>query len=453
MSDVLLQLAQQRSVRRLLKTAGLPAPQALARADAPYVERMLRARNILFGAGPNASAVTDIVTTLEAAGANWQQEDAPQPTVDTRFDALVFDATGLEEAADLRRLYDFFHPVVRSLNVNARIVVLARVPQTAMTVAAAATARAVEGFVRSLAKETGRYGVTANLLYVEPGAAHRVAGPLYFFLSDYSTFIDGQAVTITAAGPAPDTTPVVQALQGKVALVTGAAQGIGAATACRLAAEGAHVVCLDRPQAATALDNVVADTNGTTLALDITAAQAPQAIVDCLQSRFGGVDIVVHNAGVTRDKTLGKMSAAHWDQVLAVNLQAILAIDAAMAAARLINDHGRIIGLCSIGGIAGNAGQTNYATTKAGLIGFVQRRGAQARDRGICVNAVAPGFIETDMTDAMTDAAIEAAKALIPAKRMGSPEDVAEVIAFLASEQSGYITGQTVCVDGGMCMR
>src|SRR5699024_4809904 len=123
--------------------------------------------------------------------------------------------------------------------VNARIVVLARVPQTAMTVAAAATARAIEGFVRSLAKEIGRRGATANLLYVEPGAAHRVAGPLYFFLSDYSTFIDGQAVTITAAGPAPDTTPVVQALQGKVALVTGAAQGIGAATACRLAAEGA----------------------------------------------------------------------------------------------------------------------------------------------------------------------------------------------------------------------
>lgn len=453
MKDVLFWLAQQRAARRLLKTVGLPAPQALARAQGPYTERFLNGRGVLLGSGPTARAMQEIAAILETAGADYRQSDIPGPdgsesNAGQRFDALVFDATGLDDVADLKCLYDFFHPVVRGLSVNARVVVLTSAPDSTATLAAAASARAVEGFVRSLAKEIGRRGATANLLYVEPGAEKRISGPLRFFLSDYSTFVDGQAVTINNAGPAPRSMPWVQPLEGKVALVTGAAQGIGAETARRLATEGAHVVCLDRPEAKTALDAVVTDVAGTVLALDISDAHTPRAIVDFLQSQFGGVDIVVHNAGVTRDKTLGKMSAAHWNQVLAVNLQAIVAIDAVMADANLVNDHGRIVCLCSIGGIAGNAGQTNYATTKAGLIGFVECRGVQSRERGICVNAVAPGFIETDMTAAMPLLLREAGRRLASLSQGGQPRDVAEVITFLATPGAAGLSGNVLRVCG-----
>lgn len=448
MSDYLVRLAQQPAARNVIKRIGLPAPQTLARAEGPYTERFLEGRKLLFGAGQNATALRKISTALKATGADFRRSDTPAPDDDERFNALVFDATGMADPEELTALYNFFHPVVRQLAANARVVVVTGTPDAAETVAAAAAARAVEGFVRSLAKEIGRRGATANLLYVEPGAERRITEPLRFFLSDYSTFVDGQPVTITNAGRAPRAMPAMRPLADKVALVTGAARGIGAATAVRLAAEGAHVVCLDLPHDEAALRQTVAATGGTALPLDITGANAANEIVQFLKGDFGGVDIVVHNAGVTRDKTLGKMAADYWDMVLAINLRAVLAIDAAMAEQKLINNHGRVICLCSVGGIAGNAGQTNYGATKAGLIGFVERRGTQARDRGICVNAVAPGFIETRMTAQMPFTPREAGRRLSSLSQGGQPRDVAELITFLATPGAAGISGNVVRVCG-----
>lgn len=448
MSDYLLRLTERPTATKLIKRLGLPTPQTLARAAEPYAERLLDGHRLLIGAGAHASALRKVETTLQAAAAEFARADVPQPDEDERFDGLVFDATGMTDVAELKSLYVFFHPLVRQLARDARVVVLTSAPASAQTVAAAAAARAVEGFVRSLAKEIGRKGAIANMLYIEPGAEKRIAGPLRFLLSDYATFVDGQAITVTNTGRAPRAIPVTQPLEDKVALVTGAARGIGAATAQRLAAEGAHVVCLDVPSSAEPLDAMVERIGGTALALDITDADAPQEIVTFLQREYGGIDIVVHNAGITRDKTLGKMPEHHWDMVLAINLQAIVAIDAAMVEEKLINDHGRVICLCSIGGIAGNAGQTNYGATKAGLIGFVERRGSSQRSRGVCVNAVAPGFIETQMTAAMPFTLREAGRRLSSLSQGGQPRDVAELITFLATPGAAGISGNVIRVCG-----
>lgn len=448
MSDYLVRAAANPTVRRVIDTVGLPTPQTLARAEPPYQARFLDGQRVLVGATAASGAFGRVSAALETTGARVERADTPSPADDDRYDALVFDATGLGGAADLQALYDFFHPVARKLTPNARVVVLASQPAALESVAAASAARAVEGFVRSLAKEIGKLGSTANMLYVEPGAEDRIVEPLRFFLSDYSTYVDGQPLTVTRAGIMPESVPHTQPLADKVALVTGGARGIGAATAERLAAEGATVVCLDIPQDSDTLEETVARFGGTALPLDITAADAPRRIADFFKERFGGVDIVVHNAGVTRDKTLAKMPEHHWDMVIAINLQAILAVDELLSAEGVINDHGRVTCLCSIGGIAGNRGQTNYGATKAGLIGFVERRGQTERDRGICVNAVAPGFIETRMTAEMPFGVREAGRRLSSLSQGGTPRDVAEAITFLSTPGAGGISGNVLRVCG-----
>jgi 3-oxoacyl-[acyl-carrier protein] reductase len=435
-------------MRNVIKTLGLPTPQQLARAEGPYQERFLEGERVLTGATANASAIAGIASTLDAAGATVERADKPSPADDDKYDALVFDATQMADVAELRALYDFFHPVARKLTGNARIVVLASQPEAMESVSAASAARAVEGFVRSIAKEIGQLGSTANMLYVEPGAEERVATPLRFFLSDYSSFVDGQPLTVTRAGAMPETVPTTQPLQNKVALVTGGARGIGAATAERLAREGATVVCLDIPQDQDTLEETVAGFGGTALPLDITADDAPRQIADFMKEKFGGVDIVVHNAGVTRDKTLANMPEHYWDMVMAINLQAILNVDEVLSGENIINEHGRVICLCSIGGIAGNRGQTNYGATKAGLIGFVERRGATDRDRGVTVNAVAPGFIETRMTAEMPFGVREGGRRLSSLSQGGEPRDVAEAITFLSTPGAGGISGNVLRVCG-----
>lgn len=452
MSDYLVQAASNPTVRRVIQTIGLPTPQRLARAEGPYQARFLEGRKALVGATTGANACAKVEAALKRTGAAFERLDTPQPAEDEKFDALVFDATDMNGVADLKALYTFFHPLARKLTANARVVVLASQPEAMASVAAASAARAVEGFVRSLAKEIGRLGATANMLYVAPGAEARIETPLRFLLSDYSTYVDGQPLTVTKGGKMPRSVPTTQPLRDKVALVTGGARGIGAATAERLAAEGAQVVCLDIPQDQDTLETTVAGIGGTALPLDITAADAPRQIADFLRDKFGGVDIVVHNAGVTRDKTLANMPEHYWDMVLTINLQAILAVDELLMAEKLVNDHGRVVCLCSVGGIAGNRGQTNYGASKAGLIGFVERRGHDARDRGICVNAVAPGFIETRMTAEMPFGIREAGRRLSSLSQGGEPRDVAEAIVFLSTPGAGGISGNVLRVCGQSLM-
>jgi 3-oxoacyl-[acyl-carrier protein] reductase len=311
----------------------------------------------------------------------------------------------------------------------------------------AAAAAALEGFARSLAKEIGRKGATAHVVYVSEGAEDRLEPVLRFLLSDRSAFVTGQPWRVTGRVAAPASVPLVRPLEGKVALVTGAARGIGEATARALAAEGAHVVCLDRPADDGPNGQVARDIHGTPLSVDISDPEAPRAIVAALGSR--GVDVVIHNAGITRDKTLARMSAEWWDQAVDVNLGAVTRITGALLEGAL-RDGGRIVCLSSVAGLAGNVGQTNYSASKAGLVGYVRTLAGPLAARGIAVNAVAPGFIETRLTAAMPVVTREVARRLSALGQGGEPRDVAEALTFLASPGAVGLTGQVVRVCGGM---
>jgi 3-oxoacyl-[acyl-carrier protein] reductase len=291
---------------------------------------------------------------------------------------------------------------------------------------------------------------------------------LRFFLSSRSAYVSAQVVRVGVPGTAPGAptakAPVSrksgsaakvvepsdwdQPLAGKVALVTGAARGIGAAIASTLARDGATVVALDVPAAGEALSKVANRIGGTSLQLDITSPDAPRTLADYLSSRFGGVDIVVHNAGVTRDKTIARMDESKWDMVLDINLSSQERINDVLLSDDVLNDGGRIVAVSSIGGIAGNRGQTNYATSKAGVIGLVDAFAPELAGRGATINAVAPGFIETDMTAAMPVFVREGGRRLNSMLQGGLPVDVAETIAWLASPASGGVTGNVVRVCG-----
>lgn len=246
-------------------------------------------------------------------------------------------------------------------------------------------------------------------------------------------------------------------MKGKTVIITGGARGIGKAAALKLASLGANLVInyLGNDKAASETEEACKQLGAEILLIkgDVASAEQCEKIAAAALERFGRIDVLINNAGITRDGLLMRMEEKDFDSVINTNLKGTFLMTKAVSRQMLKQRYGRIINMASVVGITGNQGQANYSASKAGVIGLTKSFALEVAAKGITVNAVAPGFIETDMTDAMTDAAIEAAKALIPAKRMGSPEDVAEVIAFLASEQSGYITGQTVCLDGGMCMR
>jgi 3-oxoacyl-[acyl-carrier protein] reductase len=255
-------------------------------------------------------------------------------------------------------------------------------------------------------------------------------------------------VRIAGAAPVAATIDWDRPLSDRTALVTGAGRGIGKAIAQVLARDGAHVVCLDVPGAGDDLEAVADAVGGSTLTVDITGEHAPDTIASRLLDDHGGVDVVVHNAGVTRDKTLGRMSEDQWDTVLAVNLIAPQRIDRELLYRDALREHGRVVCVSSISGIAGNAGQANYATSKAGVIGLVQASAPALAERGATINAVAPGFIETRMTAAMPIAVREAGRRMNSVAQGGLPVDVAETIAWLASPGSGGVNGQVVRVCG-----
>ncbi|MCA9709285.1 MAG: 3-oxoacyl-ACP reductase [Myxococcales bacterium] len=307
---------------------------------------------------------------------------------------------------------------------------------------------ALEGFVRSLAKEVGKRGSTAQLLTVAEGAEDRVEPVLRFLLSARSAFISGQPVHVDARALWPSEVPVVRPLEGKVALVTGAARGIGAATCELLAAEGAHVICLDRPEDDALASQVARTVGGSVLLADVSDPAAPKAIAAEIAEHHGGVDIVVHNAGVTRDKTLARMKPEQWDQALDINLAAVVRITEELTTG-LLRDGGRVVLLSSVAGIAGNMGQTNYAASKSGIIGYTGKLAEALASQGITVNAVAPGFIETRLTAAIPVMIREVARRLANLGQGGLPQDVGEAITFLCTPGAAGITGRVLRVCGG----
>jgi 3-oxoacyl-[acyl-carrier protein] reductase len=241
-------------------------------------------------------------------------------------------------------------------------------------------------------------------------------------------------------------------LSGKVALITGASRGIGRQTALTLAGAGATVVLTSRGDAAATVAAEVTAAGGQALALaaDVSDGDAVQRVIETTTERFGRLDVLVNNAGITRDQLLLRMKREDWDAVVATNLTGTFLCTQAVLRTMLKQRSGRIISISSVVGQSGNPGQTNYAATKAGIIGFSKALAREVASRSITVNVVAPGLIDTDMTrDISTDAQANWASA-IPLGRLGTPDDVAAAVCFLASDAAGYITGQVLAVNGGM---
>ncbi|MGP8440364.1 3-oxoacyl-ACP reductase [Paraburkholderia fungorum] len=470
MNDSYLNFVNSPFGARLARSLGLPKPEVLRRyrADQPEFDGL-----IAIGAGREPhllDALANLVASIgmtsvahESAGlwvplANRHglmtgRFEAAEPGSQGKLAALLFDASGIEDSSQLEPLHGFFHDTLRSLGKCGRIVVLGRPPEACANPRQWTAQRALEGLVRSLGKEARR-GITANLVYVEKGAEHGIEATLRFFLSPRSAYVSGQVVRIgvpasTGAGAGTAALPPFdwkQPLAGRRAVVTGAARGIGASIAGVLAEQGAHVIGIDIPSAREALDSTMRQLNGTALAFDIAAPEAPAQIAAALDEQ--GVDIVVHNAGITRDKTIAKMTDAAWQSVIDINLSAQERIDDALLAAGILRDGGRIIGVSSISGIAGNLGQTNYATSKAGVIGRVHSMAPHLRARGITINAVAPGFIETQMTAKIPLTIREAGRRMNSMSQGGQPVDVAQTIAWLAHPGSAGVSGQIVRVCG-----
>jgi 3-oxoacyl-[acyl-carrier protein] reductase len=244
-------------------------------------------------------------------------------------------------------------------------------------------------------------------------------------------------------------------LKGKVALVTGAAQGIGKAVALMLARHGADVIVADvnmEKAEETAREVQALDRRAMAVKLDVTRLQDVEATVETALQRFGKIDILINNAGIARDKLILRMTEEDWDAVLAVNLKGTFNCTKAVIKHMSKQRSGKIVNIASVVGEMGNAGQANYAASKAGVIGFTKTIAREFAQRGINVNAIAPGYIQTPMTDALPDKAKEELKRMIPMERLGQPEDVARAVLFLVSEASSYITGNVLKVNGGIYM-
>src|SRR5829696_330925 len=438
-SDRYQQLTALPPGRFIAKRLGLPESRPLRRHEPG--QPALAGPALLGGDGRLGDTLT---ATLSALGAEIRQvlpDDG-----DVKLGALVFDATGIEDSAGLRTLYEFVHASIRSLGPSGRLVVLGTPPELSQSRRQAVAQRALEGFVRSAAKEL-RQGATGQLVYVAPGAEANAESTLRFLLSARSAYVSGQVIRI-GAGAKTDPRDWEQPLAGRVAVVTGASRGIGAAIARTLARDGATIVGVDVPAQGEELAGVVNEIGGSSLLLDITDEDAPARLGEYLTERHGGADAVVHNAGVTRDRTVARMSEEEWDLVLAINLTAQERLNEALVDGGVLRVGGRIVTVSSIGGIAGNRGQTNYGASKAGVIGIVETLAPVLAENGQTINAVAPGFIETKMTAAMPLGTREAGRRMNSVAQGGQPVDVAETIAWLASPASGGVNGNVVRVCG-----
>jgi len=442
-SDLFSQIVNSGPGSFLAKQLGVPQPETLRRyraGDPPLAGALL--------IGGPGRVVEPLRAALDAdydlvgnnLGGRWAD----------KFGGLVFDATGITTPEGLKGLYEFFTPLLRNLGHSARVAVVGTTPDGAANPHERIAQRALEGFTRSLGKEL-RNGSTVALVYLSPDAKPAATGlesTMRFILSAKSAYVDGQVFYVGEA----DSTPPgdwERPLDGKVAIVTGAARGIGATIAEVFARDGARVVAIDVESAAEALAETASRVGGTALWLDVTAPDAVDKITEHLREHHGGhADVLVNNAGITRDKLLANMDDARWDAVLAVNLLAPLRLTEGLVGNGSIGEGGRVIGLSSMAGIAGNRGQTNYATTKAGMIGLTQALAPELYDKGITINAVAPGFIETQMTAAIPLATREVGRRMNSLLQGGQPVDVAEAIAYFASPASNAVTGNVIRVCG-----
>ncbi|MGA5893775.1 3-oxoacyl-ACP reductase [Streptomyces venetus] len=449
MADRYLRFTGTAPGRFLTRRLGLPQPAVLARwsADRPALDGGL----LHLTAGSSGLDLAPVLTRTGVA-----------PAGSGRTAAVVLDATGVRDVEGLAEVHAALHPVVRSVTDSGRVAVLGA-PLDPADHHQAAAQQALEGFTRSLGKEIGR-GRTVNLVRLTDASA--AESTLRFLLSPKSAYVSGQVIEVRPGEEASEepgeklgeepgeeaseelSAPVDRdrPLTGRTALVTGAARGIGEAVVETLARDGARVVVLDVPQAEQDARRVADRIGGTALLLDITAADAGARIAEALPD---GLDVLVHNAGITRDRRLVNMPAERWIPVLEVNLASVLRTTDALLKAGTLNRGGRIVATASIAGLAGNAGQTNYGASKAGVVGLVRSLAPRAlAEHGVTVNAVAPGFIETKMTAAVPLFIREAGRRMNSLAQGGLPVDVAETTAWLADPGSGAVNGQVVRVCG-----
>lgn len=445
-------------VERFLRSSTGGAIAAKLGLEVPDLNRYttgsgLPTGKVALAGGRGGDATRALELHLEAMGLSVAQVQGADPSIafpedsKDKCDVLIYDGRDCSTATDLSRLHRFFSPMVRRLNNNGRILVIAEPHEVAENAGRAATQRALEGFTRSLAKEVGNRGSTAQLMIIEPGADHATRSTLEYLLSSRSAYIDGQVVRVRANVNV--STDEGKPLAEKIVIVTGAARGIGESISRVLAREGAKIIGVDIPQAADALKQVMQEIGGAALEADITADDAPTKIADKARE-LGGAHAIVHNAGVTRDKLLVNMPEHWWEMTLEINLGAAQRITDQLLSSGSLNDGGRVIGVASMVGISGQRGQTNYAASKAGVIGYVDymSNDPALQARGITVNAVAPGFIETQMTASIPVLTREIARRLNSLSQGGQPEDVAEAIAWFADPRSAAINGTTLRVCG-----
>lgn len=449
MSDKYQDLAQNPIGKLLVKNLGLPDPPYLDR----YIGGPLVKGTVLTGSAAAGNGGGKIATAVAAALRSSRIESTGVAAPTRKYKGIVFDASSIASAADLVQLTEFFTPVMRSLAPSGRIVVIGRLVEQATDESHAIAQRALEGFTRSVGKEIGNGG-TANLIYVATGAEQTLESTLGFLLSAKSAYVSGQVIRVGTTGiiTAPKVKDIEKPLTGKIALVTGASRGLGLADMATLARDGATVIGLDVAPMEDDLKAAAERFGGSYLVGDVTSPDAGTEIADFIKKNHGGLDILVHNAGITRDKRLRNMKPENWSLVVDISLGGPQRITDHLLEAGLINNGGRIVGIASIAGIAGNNGQTNYASAKAGVIGWIQSLAARVADREITANVIAPGFMETEMTKTIPLALREAGRRMNSMSQGGHPVDVAEAIAWLASPGSQAVSGNVVGVNGQMLL-
>lgn len=465
MADVYLNLVNSGVTAKLAKSLGLPRPAVLRRyrEGAPLVPGPV----LVLGQGESADK-------LAAELLSWDQDVRRHARLKEKIGAIIPVLDDVRHPEDLAAPLLELGQSLRQLAPGGRVISFSRAASSAVRAepagvqtagaqtagtrtanamavdaAVAAARQGIDGAMRSIGREL-RGGATANGILLQDGIevdSTSALAALRFLLSGKSAFVNGQFLTISSAdGALPESWD--EPLKGKVAVVTGAARGIGAEIAAVLRRDGAGVVVVDVPAAGEQLAAVANRIGGTALQLDITRPEAAAEILRHVRERFGQLDIVVHNAGITRDRLLANMDADRWESVLAVNIASQLRINAELLDSEVFSNSGRILSLSSTSGIAGNRGQTNYAASKGGVIGMVRATAAGLKGTGRTINAVAPGFIETEMTARIPLLTREVARRLSSLQQGGLPVDVAETIAFLSTDAAQGINGEVLRVCG-----
>lgn len=476
MTDLYLKAARSSIGQSLFNALNLPKPVALERS--PDESLALPAGRYLLAGCAKAFCMNSVLTIVhnpdEASAKNEKQVDFFEAATinflkrpktfeqlsgiqkvseiePAAYNALVFDASGADSFDLLASVYEFFHSAVSGLKDNGKILLLARQAQQLKEPQAAAIQASLIGFCKSLAKEYGRKGITCNLVFIQKGAQKYLDTSLAFFLSAKSSFVTGQSINLSNHTLKQITALQDKPLLGKVALVTGAAQGIGKQTALTLARDGAKVICLDIPQNDKLIKELASSIQGYSLPINLLSNNAVDDVCKKLSSQVGVVDIVVHNAGITRDKTLAKMSREWWDQVLTLNFERVVKLNQAFIEQAILSDHARIICISSISGIAGNFGQTNYACSKAGIAAYVEafaHANSLKGNKGLTINGIAPGFIETQMTQNIPFLTREVGRRMNALSQGGLPLDIAEAISYFCHPGSHGLNGNVLRVCG-----